>query len=112
MNAAGAIRFQHCARFFAFVCKRHRRWSYLAFRLLQEIAVTRTSPRRSMLRTALALCGSIMLGDVALASQGPGDDIGTASHRTRMLMAAAVYGATGLIAAVAMIGAARRHTRN
>ncbi|WP_429030027.1 hypothetical protein [Bradyrhizobium sp. I1.14.4] len=50
--------------------------------------------------------------DVALASQGPGGGMGTASHLTQMLMAIVVYGTTGLIAAAAMIGAMRRRMRN
>jgi len=63
-------------------------------------------------RKWLALGGSIISIDVALASQGPGGAMGTASHLTQLLMAVAVYGSMGLIAAVAMIGATRRHTRN
>ncbi|MCW2354850.1 MULTISPECIES: hypothetical protein [Bradyrhizobium] len=69
-------------------------------------------PRKWLALGAAALGGSIISIDVALASQGPSGGMGTACHRTRMLMAAVVYGTTGLIAAVAMIGATRRHTRN
>jgi hypothetical protein len=110
MNAVGAFRFRHSARFFAPMRKtRHRLSSYLACSLLQEIAVTQTGTRRRLRRIALAtLSGAIMFADVALASQGPGGGMGTASHLTQMLMAVAVYGTTGLIAVTAMIGAARR----
>ncbi|MGF6311298.1 hypothetical protein ABIB82_005505 [Bradyrhizobium sp. i1.8.4] len=59
-----------------------------------------------------ALGGSMISVDVALASQGPGGGMGTASHLTQMLMAIVVYGTTGLIAAAAMIGAMRRRMRN
>ena len=59
-----------------------------------------------------ALSGSMISVDVALASQGPGGGMGTASHLTQMLMAVVVYGTTGLIVAAAMIGAARRRMRN
>ncbi|MBR1162421.1 hypothetical protein JQ569_24905 [Bradyrhizobium elkanii] len=61
---------------------------------------------------AAALGSPIISIDVALASQGPGGGMGTASHLTQLLMAVAVYGTAGLIAAVAMIGATRRHMRN
>ncbi|WP_338693660.1 MULTISPECIES: hypothetical protein [unclassified Bradyrhizobium] len=75
--------------------------------------MTHTGTRRRLLRTALAtLSGSIMLADVALASQGPGGGMGTASHLTQMLMAVVVYGTTGVIAATAVISAARRRMRS
>lgn len=53
-----------------------------------------------------------MNADVALASQGLRGGTGTASHLTQMPMAVAVYGTTVLIAAAALIGAARRRLRN
>lgn len=75
--------------------------------------MTQTGTRGRSLRTALAtLAGSIMLADAALASQGPGGGMGTASHLTQMLMSFAVYGATAIIAAVALIAATRRYRRN
>ncbi|MGY4317368.1 hypothetical protein [Bradyrhizobium sp. JR3.5] len=52
-----------------------------------------------------------MNADVALASQGPRGSTGTASHLTQMLMALAVYGTVGAVAAAGLIGAARRHLR-
>ncbi|MBR0898714.1 hypothetical protein JQ616_27470 [Bradyrhizobium tropiciagri] len=114
MNAAGAIGFRHSDRFFAPLRKtRHRLPSYLARTLLQEIAVTQTGTCRRLLRTAVAtLAGSIMIVDVALGSQGPGGGIGTANHLTQMLMAIAVYGTAGAIAAGAMIAAIRRGLQN
>ena len=75
--------------------------------------MTQTGTRRRLLRTAIAtFSGSIMNADVALASQGPRGGMGTASRLTQMPMAVAVYGTTVLIAAAALIGAARRRLRN
>ncbi|MCC8966684.1 hypothetical protein H8A95_31240 [Bradyrhizobium sp. Pear76] len=75
--------------------------------------MTHTGTRRRSLRTALAtLAGSITLADIALASQGPGGGMGTASQLTQTLMAITVYGTAGAIAAVAVISAARRRTRS
>ncbi|MGF6428910.1 MULTISPECIES: hypothetical protein [Bradyrhizobium] len=74
--------------------------------------MTQQGPRKWLALGAAALGGSIISIDVALASQGPGGAMGTASHLTQLLMAVAVYGSMGVIAAVAMIGATRRHTRN
>ncbi|UGY18524.1 hypothetical protein [Bradyrhizobium septentrionale] len=71
--------------------------------------MTQAGTRARLLRTAFAtLSGSIMLADLALASQGPGGGMGTASPLTQMLMAFVVYGTMGLIAAAAMIRAASR----
>ncbi|WP_076864785.1 hypothetical protein [Bradyrhizobium mercantei] len=58
---------------------------------------------------AAALTGSMISIGAALASQGPGGGMGTASHLTQVLMAIMVYGTTGVIAAAALIGAERRH---
>ena len=74
--------------------------------------MTRHDARKWSTLGAAALAGSIISIDVALASQGPGGGMGTASHLTQMLMAIMVYGTTGVIAAAALIGAARRHKRN
>ncbi|WP_143201687.1 hypothetical protein [Bradyrhizobium sp. NAS96.2] len=113
MNAGGARRFRRAARFFAQMRKtRHGLWSYLACSLLQEIAVTHTGTRSRVLRTAVATLTGSMLADVALASQGPGGGMGTASHLTQMLMALAVYGTMGAIAAVALISATRQRMRS
>lgn len=46
--------------------------------------------------------------NAALASQGPGGGMGTASHLTQMAMAILVYGASALVVAAGLIGAARR----
>lgn len=74
--------------------------------------MTQQGPSKWLALGAAALAGSIVAIDVALASQGPGGGAGTASRLTQMLMAVAVYGTTGVIAAAGLIGAARRHMRN
>ncbi|MGY3441737.1 MULTISPECIES: hypothetical protein [unclassified Bradyrhizobium] len=75
--------------------------------------MTQTGTRRRLLRAGVAtFVGSITLADVALASQGPGGGMGTASHLTQLLMAVVVYGTSGVVAVAAMIGAARRRARS
>jgi hypothetical protein len=44
----------------------------------------------------------------AFASQGPGGSMGTASHFTQVAMAILVYGASAIVVAAGLIGAARR----
>jgi hypothetical protein len=65
----------------------------------------------SILRIALAAIASAVLlsTDAALASQGPGGGMGTASPFTRLAMAVLVYGASAIVVAAGLIGAARRH---
>lgn len=45
----------------------------------------------------------------ALASQGPGASMGTASHFTQLAMAVLVYGTAALVICAGLIGAIRRH---
>ena len=45
--------------------------------------------------------------NAALASQGPGGGMGTASHFTQVAMAILVYGASALVVGAGLIGAAR-----
>ncbi|UFX45520.1 hypothetical protein HAP47_0001965 [Bradyrhizobium sp. 41S5] len=73
--------------------------------------MTQQGPRKWLALGAAALAGSIISIDVALASQGPGGGVGTASHLTQMLMALAVYGTAGVVVAAGLIGAARRRLR-
>ena len=44
----------------------------------------------------------------ALAAQGPGSGMGTASHFTQTVMAVLVYGASAIIVGAGLIGAVRR----
>lgn len=67
---------------------------------------------RKRIAAMAALAGPIMLADAALASQGPGGGMGTASHLTQVLMALVVYGASAIVVAAGLIGAARRRLRN
>ena len=70
--------------------------------------MTQQGPRGWLALGAAALAGSMISVDVALASQGPGGGMGTASHLTQMLMAVVVYGTTGAIVAAGLIGVVRR----
>lgn len=57
---------------------------------------------------AVAIAMQASWANAALASQGPGGGMGTASHLTQVAMAILVYGASALIVGVGLIGAARR----
>lgn len=70
--------------------------------------MTQHGSRKWSTLAAAALAGSMISIDVALASQGPGGGMGTASPLTQMLMALAVYGTTGAVVAAGLIGAVRQ----
>ena len=65
----------------------------------------------SISRIALAAISSAVLlsASAALASQGPGGGMGTASPFTQLAMALLVYGTSAIVVAAGLIGAARRH---
>ena len=65
----------------------------------------------SISRIALAAISSAILlsANTALASQGPGGGMGTASPFTQLAMAVLVYGTSAIVVAAGLIGAARRH---
>ena len=65
-------------------------------------------PRKnsSVLRGAIA--AAMLLPASALASQGPGGGMGTASDVTQIAMAVLVYGTAALIVGAGLIGALRR----
>ncbi len=67
--------------------------------------------RASISRIALAATSSAVLlsASAALASQGPGGGMGTASPFTQLAMAVLVYGTSAVVVAAGLIGAARRH---
>ena len=67
--------------------------------------------RDSISRIALAATSSAVLlsASAALASQGPGGGMGTASPFTQFAMAVLVYGTSALVVAAGLIGAVRRH---
>jgi hypothetical protein len=57
--------------------------------------------------TAPAIAALLSAGH-ALASQGPGGGLGTASSFTQLAMAIIVYGTSALVVGVGLIGVARR----
>jgi hypothetical protein len=60
-------------------------------------------------RLAFAAAGALALSaGSALASQGPGGGMGTASSLTQIAMAVIVYGASALVIGTGLIGALRR----
>ena len=61
----------------------------------------------SVSRVALAAIACISTTGVALASQGPGGGMGTASHLTQTAMAVLVYGISALVVGAGLIGAVR-----
>lgn len=58
--------------------------------------------------TALAIIACVASTGAALASQGPGGGMGTASHLTQAAMASLVYGASAIVVGAGLIGAVRR----
>jgi hypothetical protein len=61
-------------------------------------------------RLAVAACAVLLPAGSALASQGPGGGMGTASSLTQVTMAVLVYGAAALIVGAGLIGALRHQT--
>jgi hypothetical protein len=59
-------------------------------------------------RAAIAAVCMLLPAASAVASQGPGGGIGTASSFTQIAMAVLVYGACALIVGAGLIGALRR----
>jgi hypothetical protein len=59
-------------------------------------------------RLAIAACAVLLPAGSALASQGPGGGMGTASALTQLAMAILVYGASALVIGAGLIGAWRR----
>ena len=57
--------------------------------------------------TALAIIACVSSTGAALASQGPGGGMGTASHLMQAAMAILVYGASAIVVGAGLIGAVR-----
>ena len=76
----------------------------------QEIVMTSSCIRSSISRAAMAAAfvAGVSWANSALASQGPGGGMGTASHLTQVAMANLVYGASALVVGAGLIGATRR----
>ncbi|SDO27799.1 hypothetical protein [Afipia sp. GAS231] len=66
-----------------------------------------SSMSRAAMATASIVAG-VSWASAALASQGPGGGMGTASHLTQVVMAILVYGASALVVAAGLIGAMRK----
>jgi hypothetical protein len=72
----------------------------------REIIMFRQTFRNA--RLAIAACAVLLPAGSALASQGPGGGMGTASALTQLAMAILVYGASALVIGAGLIGALRR----
>ena len=84
--------------------------SYLSEVFLTEIVMTSLRMRTPTSRAAW-VTGTIVAAvwtTAALAAQGPGSGMGTASHLTQTVMAILVYGASAIIVGAGLIGALRR----
>jgi hypothetical protein len=71
------------------------------------MASFRKSLQTAPLVFATALGAALLWGDAALASQGPGGGLGTASPLTQLTIAVIVYGGSALVVAAGLIGAVR-----
>jgi hypothetical protein len=67
----------------------------------------RKRPANAPVTFAATTAAALVWADAALASQGPGGGLGTASSLTQLTMAIIVYGASALIVGAGLIGAAR-----
>ena len=83
---------------------------YLLGVLLREIDMTSFRTRTPISRAA-SVTGAIVAAawtTAALAAQGPGSGMGTASPLTQTVMAVLVYGASAIIIGAGLIGVVRR----
>jgi hypothetical protein len=74
---------------------------------LQEIVMASSRMNASISRIALAIMACVSPAGAALASQGPGGGMGTASHLTQTAMAILVYGISAAVVVAGLIGAVR-----
>jgi hypothetical protein len=77
----------------------------------REIVMKPSRTRHSLSLAAIAAAAIITelsWAGAALASQGPGGGLGSASHLTQVAMAIIVYGASALVVSAGLIGAARK----
>jgi len=75
---------------------------------LREIVMTSSRMNALISPIALAIIACVSPAGVALASQGPGGGMGTASHLTQTAMAILVYGISALVVGAGLICAVRR----
>jgi len=79
-----------------------------------EISMTSFRTRTAISRTApavISIAAAVLWSSAALASQGPGGGMGTASPFTQTVMAVLVYGMSAIIVGAGLIGAVRRRQR-
>jgi hypothetical protein len=98
MNADRARRFQLRAKDF-------KTGAVLVRSFLQQLSREFVMSRKFSLAL---LAAALLLPANALASQGPGGGMGTASNFTQVTMAVLVYGVAALIVGAGLIGALRR----
>ncbi|MEA2888613.1 MAG: hypothetical protein QOD11_2973 [Bradyrhizobium sp.] len=101
MNADRVRRFPLCAKDFKTGAVLGRSFGN---QLLREIVMSRKNSRLVAIAAACALLPAAS----ALASQGPGGGMGSASNFTQVAMAILVYGASVLVVGAGLIGALRR----
>ena len=79
----------------------------------REIVMTLSCMRTSISRAVQVTVSmatavtTLFWTSVALASQGPGGGMGTASHLTQVMMAIIVYGLSAIVVGAGLIGAVR-----
>jgi hypothetical protein len=69
-----------------------------------------TSSRKIPFAFAAPAVAALLSASPALASQGPGGGLGTASNFTQLTMAIIVWGASALVVGTGLIGAVRRRS--
>jgi hypothetical protein len=109
MNAAGAKQFplRTTTFFIGLFLNRYRLPSVSsAAHASQEIIMTLF--RKMPLAIAAPAITALLSVSPALASQGPGGGLGTASSFTQLTMAILVWGASALVVGAGLIGAVRR----
>jgi hypothetical protein len=74
----------------------------------QEIVMLSVAANPRIVGAAFGIV-ALSWANVALASQGPGTSVGTASPFTQLAMAVLVYGMSALVVGAGLIGALRRH---
>jgi len=79
-----------------------------------EISMTSFRTRTAISHAApvvTSITAAVLWSSAALASQGPGGGMGTASHLTQMAMAILVYGISAVVVGAGLIGAVRGRQR-
>jgi len=85
----------------------YRRTFFFRHFFLREIVMTLVRMNALISPIALAIISCVSPAGIALASQGPGGGMGTASHLTQTAMAILVYGISALVVGAGLIGTLR-----